>query len=147
MIGLTITCFDSEVLVQRLSQRLELCRQEGCFNACWAMQGGLFRVRTFEGNYCDIVFKPPVVIDGQDPVLLVEWALENVKRMSRIVDPLQDSVQFEEIFMHFHHLNFGLCSLKNNRATSPINRLEKVEAIVEDLLRLVQPDDGKRVKL
>lgn len=55
--------------------------------------------------------------------------------------PCEDSALFDEIFANIHHIYFNPCSLRSEKGTSILSRIDQLEAYVEDLKALIQTTD------
>jgi hypothetical protein len=143
---------EQEEFYKAFTQRLELCRDYHCINACWAIEAkGRLRVLTIEKAEFFVSTEPPLLPDNQHPIHFVRYLKTGKKSEFQLhVSPLSDSQLLDEVYMIFHHFYFGLCTLRNKAALSPMDRLEKVEALVQDLFRVINPETeqaSKRVKL
>lgn len=146
---ISISVFEGPRLFEKLSQRLEMCRRQGCVNACWEGEEGIdgtiiLRLVDIKGHVGKIPIQVPVIEDGRD--VLIQMNDEHFT-CTLSCSPLEDPQKFEDFYMYIHHAWFGLCYLKTTAAQSPLDRLEKVEALVEDLMTVMRDEQAsKRIK-
>jgi hypothetical protein len=150
MTDFVVTMVEGTKFLQAIIERLELCRACGCINGCWELKGkdkDVLAVIVMDDTLH--TFHTKVPSDG-GPLFHFEYSSQR-KRLAYDLEesPLNDSVLMDELYLIFHHQRFGMCTLRNKKAQSPMDRLEKVEAVVQDLLAVLQPDkqESKRQKL
>jgi len=147
---ISINVFEGRRLFDKLTQRLEMCRREGCVNACWEAEEGtngtiILRLVHIKGHVVKIPIQVPIIEDGRDVVV---YMTDSHFKCTLTCSPLDDAQVFEDFYMYIHHAWFGLCFLKTSIAKSPLDRLEKVEALVEDLMTVMRDEQAsKRIKL
>jgi len=151
MTDFVVTMVDGPKFLQAIIERLELCRACGCVNVCWEVKGKdnneTLNILSIDNVPHTISTKVPT---GDGPLFHFEYSNQR-RRMTYDLEesPLNDTVLLDELYLTFHHHRFGMCILRNKKAQSPMDRLEKVEAVVQDLLAVLQPDkqESKRQKL
>jgi len=146
---ISISVFEGPRLFEKLSQRLEMCLQEGCFNACWEEEGVdgtvILKLVDIKLRIGTIHIQVPKIEDGRDVLIQMN---DDHNTCTLACSPLDDAQVFEDFYMYIHHAWFGLCFLKTSIAKSPLDRLEKVEALVEDLMTVMRDEQAsKRIKL
>ena len=140
----TIRKEDMEMLVFKFFERMDICRQCGCVNACWKMTSdNTLRIRPIDGADTTIVFKQSAT--GQ-----TEIRSFNTRRQCDedfpIDNPCEDPIQMEELYLFWHHLNFGLCTIKRQNSSAPLQRIDALEMHYETLKDAVMGDYERKRK-
>ena len=139
---------DAQVLCLKLMERLDLCRREGCVNACWkfesqpSLASSVVRLVAINQTQSSITVthqsgnaEPEYKMTTQD---LPRSSAMQTRNLNGSL--LEDPSLFEEVYLYFHHLQFGVCDLKSNQASAPMARIDQLEAYVNDIMRLLKAD-------
>lgn len=146
-------------IFHRVTLRLKVCREAGCFNACWEVVGKekVLNIRVMSDGKLRKVFidkcnEDSPIKGAHVAKFAVVMHLWKDLGESSIPGPLlDDRVVMDDVYSYIHHFFFDLCKLRTNSAMSPLTRLEQLEAKLEDLIAINQPDgmtqDSKRQKI
>lgn len=138
----TISCQDPDLLCTKLSELFDLCRQYGCINACWTVKFGPdtdekdFEIVKIDRSMVQICCKKSENFSFKIPTLFGTQPPYHYQ-----TSPCENSALFDEIFANIHHIYFNPCSLRSDKGTSILSRIDRLEAYVEDLKTLIQTTD------
>ena len=143
--GPDLVILDTELFCHKLFERLTICRDLGCFNACWSfctenevpsvtvvfIDQKTFKIQFFL-NERNTSLK--LVVVGDHP--------QNGVEQEFATNPLEDAVAFEELYLYIHHTNAGLCRMKQKSSTAPLTRIDILEERVDALFNAMEFQDG-----
>lgn len=134
----TFTVEEAEVLASRFIERLKMCRAVGCVNACWEQTQTQAAI-----SIKVVMFNTTVsfirIVTGEAK----QWFIEYPNPFTQLkvckslpTSPFRDQTMFEEVYTIYHHFFFGSCLLKNKEASAPLARLDHLEGLINDLIRI-----------
>jgi hypothetical protein len=151
----TIHCTDPALAAARLAERCAICREAGCFNMVWEMEtvgkhkqwgrpknGDMikFQFAGLRTSKFTITLSKSDSIGPKTTFASRAHAGQNHK-LSFDKCLTEDSQAFEDVFMTVHHVMSGPCVLKTGNASTPMSRLDKLEAQFEHLQQLMLAPD------
>lgn len=154
-----IDCTNPSIAVEKILDHAELHRKAGCFNFAWHIKSAIGQPGELYYDSKEIQFAGP----GSKFCLLVRGTVIATGRSSFVLNngqeqnyskPLHtDSRALHDVWMTMHHRHAGPCLLERDGGTPMLDRIEKIEARLEDLVTAVTDDYSrpepapKRLKL
>jgi hypothetical protein len=143
-----IYCIDSDKIISHIIGRLRLCREVECVNVCWENDPDrkLLIIKPFLGSSFEIRYDNAKKGEKERTNVRIEKKSSShgygefnkeKTRIFKVSDLCSDNKPaVDELYGMIHHMFLkSMCKLKNTNAQSPMMRLEKLEALVEDLTK------------
>ena len=145
---LCVPNLDVGIFCVKLFERFTICRDLGCFVACWGVDEFANKV-----SFVNLAKKSFTIdLDSVAELSLSEVSeYGGVKNtMTMPCSPMDDSVVFEDLYMYIHHTNFGFCLMKHRESKAPLTRIdvleERMDAVYNAMALPTEASDKRKLE-
>jgi len=132
----------------KLFERFTICRDLGCFVACWGVDEFANKVSFVNLAKKSFTIDLEYIADKVGEISLSEVSgyggLKN--NMTLPCSPMDDSVVFEDLYMYIHHTNFGFCLMKHRESKAPLTRIDMLEERMDAVYNAMALESSPRRK-